>query len=246
MNKLYPKSSHTLEDKNSSQNDFIPGIFNYCDRWCERCKFNNKCEVYSMEKEDGLADSEGEDMKSTLERVSNIFALTMEMLHEMASDIGLDLNNLEETVVTKHIPGKIEELANEYGKDVYAWLKKNRQFFNQQVEQYYAINENTSKKIKEVIEVLSWYAPLIGAKVHRAMYKTYYEDETDFHDKRGSAKIALISIERSIGAFSYILNNFPEKEDESLNYLAKLSRIKRLLYKDYPNAMDFKRPGFDD
>lgn len=29
--------------------EFIPGIYNYCDRWCEKCIYTNKCMNYSME-----------------------------------------------------------------------------------------------------------------------------------------------------------------------------------------------------
>lgn len=27
--------------------DFIPGIYNYCDRWCERCAFTSRCLTYA-------------------------------------------------------------------------------------------------------------------------------------------------------------------------------------------------------
>ena len=30
----------------------IPGIYNYCDRWCERCPFTSRCMVYAMGEED--------------------------------------------------------------------------------------------------------------------------------------------------------------------------------------------------
>lgn len=28
---------------------FIPGIYNYCDRWCERCPFTMRCMLYAMD-----------------------------------------------------------------------------------------------------------------------------------------------------------------------------------------------------
>src|SRR4051812_22950178 len=36
------------KDKDSH---FIPGIYNYCDRWCERCAFTHRCRVYSTQQE---------------------------------------------------------------------------------------------------------------------------------------------------------------------------------------------------
>ena len=32
--------------------DLIPGIFLYCDRWCERCAFSAKCEAYVYSEKD--------------------------------------------------------------------------------------------------------------------------------------------------------------------------------------------------
>jgi hypothetical protein len=30
---------------------FIPGVYNYCDRWCERCPFTGRCRVFADEAE---------------------------------------------------------------------------------------------------------------------------------------------------------------------------------------------------
>ena len=32
--------------------DLISGIYNYCDRWCERCPLTSRCLVYAAEQED--------------------------------------------------------------------------------------------------------------------------------------------------------------------------------------------------
>ena len=32
--------------------NLISGIYNYCDRWCERCPFTSRCLVYATEKAD--------------------------------------------------------------------------------------------------------------------------------------------------------------------------------------------------
>ncbi len=38
-----------LEDQDHDR--FILGIYNYCDRWCERCKFNSRCAIYHLEQQ---------------------------------------------------------------------------------------------------------------------------------------------------------------------------------------------------
>ncbi len=37
--------------KLAENKDFIPGIFNYCDRWCERCPFTARCMKFAMTRE---------------------------------------------------------------------------------------------------------------------------------------------------------------------------------------------------
>jgi hypothetical protein len=37
----------------------IPGIYNYCDRWCERCSLTARCLTFAMEEDDFPKDSEG-------------------------------------------------------------------------------------------------------------------------------------------------------------------------------------------
>src|SRR5215203_4812547 len=29
--------------------NYIPGVYNYCDRWCEACPLSHRCMVYAME-----------------------------------------------------------------------------------------------------------------------------------------------------------------------------------------------------
>jgi hypothetical protein len=39
----------TNELKRVTQNpNFITGIYNYCDRWCERCAFTSRCLNFEM------------------------------------------------------------------------------------------------------------------------------------------------------------------------------------------------------
>jgi formate dehydrogenase maturation protein FdhE len=65
-------------------------------------------------------------------------------------------------------------------------------------------------------------------------------------DNLGSAKIAIIAIDRSVAALSAMYSAMPESEDDYLKFLAILSQIKKQMLETFPNAMDFKRPGFDD
>jgi hypothetical protein len=64
-------------------------------------------------------------------------------------------------------------------------------------------------------------------------------------DSDGSAKVALIAIDRSIAAWGAMRNHFPEQEDTILDLLVHLDRLRRKIEKTFPDARAFVRPGFD-
>jgi len=65
-------------------------------------------------------------------------------------------------------------------------------------------------------------------------------------DSEGSAKIALIAMDRSIAAWSGLRTALGADEaDDVLDRLAQLAAIRRETEKLFPKARAFKRPGFD-
>ena len=38
------------DDYKIPEGDFIPGIYNYCDSWCERCLYTSRCMNFAMGK----------------------------------------------------------------------------------------------------------------------------------------------------------------------------------------------------
>jgi hypothetical protein len=227
--------------------NLIPGVYNYCDRWCERCTMAKHCSIYYMEQQEV---ENGKDIKNSVDRISDIFSLTMEMMQDMSNELGIDFNDFADFKIPEHKPSTIESLSNKYGKNVMLWLSENNKFFNEYSENIMLINEEKALKIGDCLETISWYSSVIGAKVHRSMTKLDTEfgddidDISDIEDQKGSAKVALISIDKSMEAFVYILNNIGEQEDESLNFLARLSKIRRNILKVFPDPLYFIRPGF--
>ena len=74
-----------------------------------------------------------------------------------------------------------------------------------------------------------------------------WDDEENYQrDRDGSAKIALIAVERSMHAWSSLFEILPEKEDDFLEILAMLEKIKTMTIQEFPNAQAFVRPGFDE
>jgi hypothetical protein len=232
----------------ASRENIIPGIHNYCDRWCERCAFVSRCTVGISEFE---IDGPELDMKNKefWEHLSMVFQATYEMIAEGAKEMGIDLSESNiEYVHPVHHESSAEKTAKNYGLRLLKWLEKNEELFVQKAEVFQMTNEEQLVTFKDAIDVVQWYSLFISVKIHRATLEPYDfdDEETDRYDKNGSAKIALIAISRSLEAFSFLFNHLPEQEDEILEFLADLSRIQKLLNKTFPKAMEFKRPGFDD
>jgi hypothetical protein len=63
-------------------------------------------------------------------------------------------------------------------------------------------------------------------------------------DWNGSAKVALISIERSETAWTLVAS---ETADEAASAIAgHLATVRRVMQTEFPRAGEFRRPGFDD
>ena len=52
LKKYFDVRSNSLlkKEKKIVDTGFVPGIYNYCDRWCERCPLQLRCMSYMMGK----------------------------------------------------------------------------------------------------------------------------------------------------------------------------------------------------
>ena len=64
-------------------------------------------------------------------------------------------------------------------------------------------------------------------------------------DSDGSAKVALIGIDRSVGAWGELQKHFPAQSDSIMNILVHISNLRANIEGLFPNARRFVRPGFD-
>jgi hypothetical protein len=266
--------------------DFIPGIYNYCDRWCEKCPFTSRCRVYLIEAEDGdLDDPEVHDINNEKfwRKLESIFREAHEKLAAWAEEAGVDLESTEsEAAVAEHEQREQEaeehqlaELARQYAMTVQEWFAE--EFVTEQNvhDDLLADAEGAPEiDVAAAAEVLRWYQFFVAAKVIRALMsrtpagdaliedsagddpfaEAVEEDEDDFdaagdyvqEDGNGSAKIALIAIDRSMAAWHAMEMCLPTKSDSIAPIVAELERMRWLLEEEFPDARGFIRPGFDE
>lgn len=230
---------------------FIPGIYNYCDRWCERCTFTARCRVFA-----DLENSNEEDRdinnKNFWVNISESFQTTAEALQEKAAEFGIDLDAIYDEEIALHrkkiddfVGGhELSQMADKYAHDAAKILDENEHLLRAHV---IAVAPAT-----ELLEILHWYQPFIPAKVRRAL--TGIMDENDEEsaeqindpesDPNGSIKAALIAMDRSIMAWG----TFTQKNTAPLTMqmMGLLTKLRNKCEEKFPLARDFIRPGFDE
>ncbi len=232
---------------------FIPGIYNYCDRWCERCPQTLHCLNFSLSEKE-FSDPETHDIRNEAfwKKLSGILGETLELLREAAEKWGVDLDTLDsmdniEDMKAKHEAAKNHLLcraAKRYSEMVEDWLTGRETLF---FETATAAREGVD--LDEALEVIQWYQYFISAKIMRAVRgKVEEEEEGDDEfqsDSDGSAKIALIAMDRSIGAWAVIRHYDTHCDGRVLDIIAFLDRLRQGVEKAFPSARSFIRPGFD-
>jgi len=248
----------------------IPGIHNYCDRWCERCYFTSRCAIY--ENPDDIAPGENDmSNKAFWDKLSRNFAEAMALIKKTAKKQGIDIDNIPEEDIRKyekHITDIREELKKhplsrismkyiQEGKKILSensLLEEKKEDLIRQLElgtrSPGEIKDDVAA-VKDCIEVIQWYLHFIHVKFQRALHgKMGGEELAEKHgfpkDSDGSAKVALIATARSMEAWIKLRELIPASEDEVIPLLANLQQIKRLGETEFPGAEKFVRPGFDE
>ena len=254
--------------KLAKNKDFISGIYNYCDRWCERCPFTSRCMNYAMSRE-YTTDSEASDITNEKfwQSLSEIFKVTREMLEESAEELGVDIDaiDFEEISREERVNDKIVKnheccrAAKKYSEMVDELFESDynptlRVIGKQETKNTIELNKINSSDgpaaIEEVVEIIYYYQHFIYVKLMRSIHGTLgntAELSEDYpKDSDGSAKIALIAIERSMAAWTHMHTYFPFHQDQVLSILAQLDRLRKRVETIFPEARNFIRPGFDE
>jgi hypothetical protein len=232
---------------------FIPGIYNYCDRWCERCPQTLHCLNFSLSEEE-FSDPETRDIRNEAfwRKLSEILAEALELLKEAGKKWGIDPETFESAHDVEGMRTKDEATKNHvvcraagaYGSMVEDWYKR-----REGLPFETASVGGEGVEIEEAFEVIQWYQYFIAAKVTRAIRGKMEEEEgrgDEFaSDSDGSAKIALIAIDRSIGAWAVILHHNNLYAGSVLGIISFLDRLRQAVEETFPNARSFIRPGFD-
>ena len=245
----------------ASNPDLISGIYNYCDRWCERCPLTSRCLVFATEQVDHNGATENHDTDNGIfwDKLDSILDETQEMIAAWARDTGVDLTYVpEEDVKTRKRRRQIADnhplarTGKKYANAASDWF---RQFDQGVVLSDLRASDDErerAEQLEDAREVIQWYQYQIAVKIMRALScrDDGWEEEpemADFpKDSDGSAKVALIGIDRSIAAWRLMQMSLANDADSIIPLILQLERLRKRVEKSFPAARDFVRPGFDE
>ncbi|MFN8495130.1 MAG: hypothetical protein U0350_46440 [Caldilineaceae bacterium] len=252
-------------DQLADNPNLIEGIYNWCDRWCERCPFTSRCLNYALGEEQGTTNVNDLSNEQFWQKLAEVFDLTLALLQRSVDELGLDWTTVDTDVLMAEKHHNAERAANHalalqsdaYAEQVDAWFTAAGDLFQTKSEQLAAqmrigltnAAENQVIVLQDAVDVIRWYQLFIHVKLQRALHGKLDErtecDPEYPKDSDGSAKVALIAIDRSLAAWSVLLRAFPDHETGTLHLLAQLGQLRRAVEQEFPEARQFVRPGFD-
>lgn len=262
---------------------FIPGIYNYCDRWCERCAFTGRCRNYQLI-EKATRKSKGDLHNDAFwKELSRVFETTKRLILRDARRRGIDLTSpeaiatMDRDVMQRKARRKrvaehpVVAMGQVYAKSTKAWFDSHAgalDLLNQQIRSRALADvpadpakaaERDAAGILDALEVIHWYQLFIGVKLTRALSK-HFDDTLDDDDpltlevqeldSLGSAKVALVAIDRSLAAWHLLREAMEQTDgdagDAIIDLMLLLDRIRRQAERSLPKARAFRRVGLDD
>lgn len=252
----------------------ISGIYDYCDRWCEKCSYTNKCLLFKREAERNikhvLRDEDpnnpkvySKDIAESFQEAYNLLLDKMgdeeidedlsEMVEEELNDFIYELK--EETSETK----LVEDFNRPYKDNL---VNQTEKFFKDFYNYYEKINtictigdkSSLSADYKKIqLEIAGWYAPQIYVKTRMCLLSkkkiakplNQTSREVELEIYNVNCRIAYAGICKTISALEEISKISLQNYSFIPDLLKQMNEIKDNFVIEYPNVLVYKRPYFD-
>ncbi|MFP4620917.1 MAG: hypothetical protein ACLFM7_06365 [Bacteroidales bacterium] len=247
-----------------AQNNYIPNIHKYCDLWCTKCPFSDRCgrhRIYKHISPGGTPDF----LNQIRENVQKL----QEEINDITSKQGMKPGNqpIDEIAERKEQEKKaysknhiLTKTAKKYMVMAMGWFANNHKLI---MKSGYQLLQNIKLGIRgeeteeeatavyDAFELIGWYCNHIRVRLEEAIsgeyeFKKLPEKMNKPTEADGQAKAALIEMDRSLAAWNKLQNYFPDAGDDILDVQIFLDNLKKDTEKHFPQARDFVRPGFDE
>jgi hypothetical protein len=224
--------------------NLIPGIYNFCDRRCERCRFKTRCFDYLEQRREAVLTSGA--VVGPNEELQARFTQTIDMLGIIGKRLGVDLRALasdaeDDTDFTfrRCQRDPLVVLAGRYSKGA--------------AEICDAFGEGPAadeEAVRQAASDIEYLALMIPAKTFRAVFSSIDPDldpDGVSCDAMGSAKLSRLLIRESREAWHVLLRKGAVRSGgPPSRVLTMLEQLDEALHARFPTCMEFKRPGLDD
>jgi hypothetical protein len=244
---------------------FIPGVYNYCDRWCERCRLQARCRVYRDMTMMEAAISRGDSSEAVSRLMDEQYAedereesagrppLTasaqlewdriLELANRPLAPDELDAIDRAEERIRDRIDADPLSLASreldELTRGVAAALRP-------------VLDEKDDPVLTAAIETIERFAWLLSAKVHRALsghIRAEADEDAggmdDFGDGDGTAKLVRLVLGEARAAWT-VLRDAGVGNGAPDGIIRRIDTLDTAMAARFPRAMWFVRPGFDE
>ena len=230
--------------------DYISGIYNFCDRWCEQCPLAARCRVYSSLQESGHDGDVG--IEEALHVVSESLAEAKEMLIAKAEELGLDVDSISDEEFAE-IDRRQKEFveSDDLSPLVERYWRSAKEILDKASEDTASL-ANYDPLLDKAFATLLWYLFFIPVSIKSGLNGLLDEeglpDDEQLTDSQsysnGTIKVALIAIERSTYAWAQLAES--NVTPEALRMVDLLQTIRQKVEARFPLAYEFVRPGFDE
>ncbi|QNR22556.1 hypothetical protein [Croceimicrobium hydrocarbonivorans] len=224
----------------------IPSIQQYCNRWCQRCPLSSLCGLYHARYGDEELDPQEWSGPASGEEPRHVFE-------------EIDLKKVEA------LPAKIKELEDQgdFNPDaspilgIYdQWQGHYGQVLQHLTESWEQAMQKQDSFVREAHflqrlnarEVLLHYRNFLGPKLHRALGGRFDAGgqiplQSDWN---GSAKVLILALNHLLLVLEIMDRLYPEYHQSIAAFQLASEDFKEQCLSLFPQAMAFKRPGFDD
>ncbi len=214
-----------------SNPDAVPGIFNYCDRWCMLCSSKTKCALYVKDQWIREESEEDSDME-----IMCILDVTMDFLQDSWEGTGIGwVNERDEEIFGGPEPvyDDLNVRARMYAETALYWVHT------------YMDDVPPLDKAKFSMYVVGYYTWIIMSRIERASLPVDAISKGEF-DRNAFAKVALLSMDKSLKGLMALVEYMPDHQDEILQFLKDLSSLIKEAEYHFRDARNFIRPGLDE
>ena len=241
---------------------YIPDIYNFCDRWCQRCGFTINCEASVMSDNIQVDDVKNISFWKDIEKhLPEIQKLVI----ETADEKDLSLTEFEAPKQKKNFDlfqrdaksnnilkaGRLyEDMVDDWFDDaidnnIIEIVETPHGSAHKLVADAQIENRN---QLNDMFEVVLRYQLQVYLKLSRTFYSRGVEaetEETEALDSLGTAKAILSLLDRSLAAWGIILQNRQFDYDSAFDMLLLIIRLRNNINLEFPDARKFMRPGLD-